>query len=90
MNLGVGETVVTYLDLAVTSELERDDVVENQLSVGHQFELPALLIVRKGNVVPLVQSDLQTFKLLNTAFLSGLKRGHLCQNARAFAPNQTA
>jgi hypothetical protein len=29
MNLGVGETVVTYLDLAVTSELERDDVVEN-------------------------------------------------------------
>jgi len=27
--LGVGETVVTYLDLAVTSELERDDVVEN-------------------------------------------------------------
>jgi hypothetical protein len=29
MNLGVGETVVTYLDFAVTSELERDDVVEN-------------------------------------------------------------
>ena len=29
MNLGVGETVVTYLDFAVTSELERGDVVEN-------------------------------------------------------------
>ena len=90
MNLGVGETVVTYLDFAVTSELERGDVVENQLSVGHQFKLPALLIVRKRNVVSLVQSDLQTFKFSNTVFLRGLKRGYLCQYAKVFARNQTA